>query len=171
MRLNLLLIMILPIMAALVPTGDIPVSAAEKSPETVSLEASSPAQDPAVQEEGMMGLENLLGEIVVPQNAAGMFNNLYSRHKTELYRILNNNPYMIWQTLLLVADSMPALRSMAGGKLSLDGATYSRADTLYHEYLRLASPELAADLQKARGYVDGRTEQTDSGSVVIDLTD
>ena len=78
---------------------------------------------------------------------------------------------MIWQTLGLVSDSLPALRSMAksNGKLLLDGETYSKVNNLYNEYSGLASPALAADLQKAKDYVDQRTKTSNSGTVIIDL--
>ena len=163
----------LPIMMALFLIFNVAVFAAEKAPGTDAADMNAPAKAPETHEESIMDLDNLLGEIAVPDKAAEIFNDLYYRHKTELYQILNNNPYIIWQTLGLVGDSLPALRSMAknSGKLKLDGTTYSKANNLYSEYFGLASPQLAADLQKAKLYVDQRTKRASSGSVVIDLNE
>jgi len=118
-------------------------------------------------------LGNLLGTIAVPEKAGQMFDDLYYRNETEIYRILNENLLLLWQTICLVADALPTLRLMTaqGGKFHLDAPTYSRANDLYEVFRGLAGPQLAADLQKARSYVDRRTKQKGSGQVLIDLNE
>lgn len=149
------------------------VFATEEVPGAATSDTNAAIQVPEAAQESIMDIDNLVGEIAVPEEAAKVFNDLYYSHKTELYQILQNNPNMIWQTLGLVSDSLPALRSMAEskGKLHLDGETYSKANILYNEYFGLASPALAADLRKAKEYVDQRTKTASSGSVVIDLNE
>lgn len=118
-------------------------------------------------------LVDLLGTIAVPEKAGQIFNDLYYRNQIEIYRILNENPFLLWQTIGLVANTLPALRSMAarGGKLHLDVPTYSRANDLYEEFRDLAGPQLSADLEAAKSYVDSRTEKRGSGQVLIDLNE
>lgn len=118
-------------------------------------------------------LGDLLGTIAIPEKAGEIFNDLYYRNETEIYRILNENPFILWQTIGLVADALPSLRLMAaqGGKLHLDAPTYSRANNLYEEFRGLAGPQLTADLEKAKSYVDRRTKEKGSGEVLIDLNE
>jgi hypothetical protein len=158
------------------------VNAAGATKSMDGMKESAPANEPnpavdsstTSEEDGAATvIGDLLGEITVPNEAAILFNDLYYRNKAEVFRILNNNPYLVWETLGVVVEALPALRLIGDqdGKLYLDRATYARARSLFDHYHGLASPQLAADLDKTRSYVDSRTEEKDSGDVVIHLND
>jgi hypothetical protein len=145
-----------------------------KTTSTSANEHQSEYSSPTSREQGATKvIGDLLGEITVPSEAAGFFNDFYNRNKTEVLRIFSDNPYLIWETLGVVVDALPSLRTIADqdGRLYLDGATYARANTLFERYRGLASSQLAADLDRTKSYVDSRTEGTDSGGRVIDLND
>ncbi|MDY0039360.1 MAG: hypothetical protein RBS57_03545, partial [Desulforhabdus sp.] len=118
-------------------------------------------------------LGDLLGTITVPQRAGKIFSDLYYRHEAEIHHILNENLFLVLQTIGLVADALPTLRLMSerNGELLLDSATYARANNLYEEFRGLAGPQLTADLEETRSYLDRRTTKKDSGEVLINLNE
>lgn len=136
-----------------------------------STPAPESARTPARDETTAAALGNLVGTIAVPEKASRMLNGVYERNKDEIYRILNENPYILWKTIGLVAGALPALTLITeqGGRLYLDRQTYSKANSLYEEYRELASPRFTAELDQTKSYIDQRTEETGSGDVVIDL--
>ena len=147
--------------------------ASENTPGNAAPAKEVQAKESEAREENLASIDDLLGEIAVPPAAAKIFNELYYQNKTELYQILNNNPHIIWLTLGILGDSLPALRSIAEnqGKMQLDATTYTKANNLYEECYTLASPQLAADLESAKSYVDQRTAMITSESVIIDLNE
>lgn len=116
-------------------------------------------------------LGNLLSDVQVPQHTSKTFTDLYSKHKAEIDRILNDNPYLIWESIDVVLDALPALKSVPqnGGRLYIDKRLYSKATDLLSEIEALSSPELSHDLQQSWAFVQNRAKDSGQGAFVIDL--
>jgi hypothetical protein len=101
------------------------------------------------------------------------FRTLYNRHKREIQTIVNQHMDLVWETIDLAIDALPALRSTekTGGRLFLDKGIYSRANRLFEKYMALAGSGLAKDLRRAKRFIDGKTEDWNSNQVMIDLND
>ena len=99
------------------------------------------------------------------------FAQVYHRHKAEIHQIVNQNPFLVWETVDLIVEVLPALRSVRpdDGKLYVDKRTFSKADDLFARCEALASPGLANDLRKARAQVDSRITEWDSERILVDL--
>lgn len=117
--------------------------------------------------------EEVFSSIRVPPALSGEFLEMYNRHRLEIDRMVADNPFLIWESLDIALDSLPALRAMNqnGGMLYLDKRTYSRAMGLIDQCEALASPKLGIDLERAKRLLLNRTSETDSGEIVIDLSE
>ena len=134
--------------------------------------ASSPGLDRSVRPvKDENAIEGLLGGIAVPDAAAQLFNGIYTRHGIEIGRILSDNPRMVWDTLDLLLDLLPALRALpaTGGRLTVNSGDYDRAAALLQRFTALSSSGLARDLGRTREWIDRRVTQGDAGKLVIDL--
>jgi hypothetical protein len=122
---------------------------------------------------GLQSIGSVLSGIHVPAATVDEFTTLYNRHKTEIRTIVDQHTDLVWQTLDVVVDALPALQSFdkAGGRLYLDRRVYAKANRLFDEYVRLAGSGLAKDLRKAKRSIDNRTEDWGSNQVMIDLSE
>lgn len=144
---------------------------ARELPATMSKQ-QQPAQHPAaMQRAATRSLQDLLDQLQIPPATVARFETLYRRHRSELTRVVTNNPGLLWKTLGLVVDALPALREVRDhrGKLVLSQQLFARANDLCSQYERLASPGLAGDLENIKKFVDRRTRRVDSNHVMINL--
>lgn len=143
--------------------------------ETIAASSSAPPKSavasPAAESVATRVLEDSLSDIQIPPATAARFETVYWRHRAELYQIAAANPGLVWETVGLVLDALPALRSVKNnsGRLYLDQRTFGKANDVWEQYVRLASSGLATDLKDIKKFVDNRTKPVDSGRVVIDL--
>jgi hypothetical protein len=126
-----------------------------------------------VGEHGVEALNSLLDGIHVGTPTVEELAVLYDRHKAEIHAIFDQHLDLVWETMDVIVEALPALRSVdkAGGRLYLDKRTYSKANRIFEQYVALAGSGLAKDLRKAREQFDVRTENWGSNQVMIDLND
>ena len=125
----------------------------------------------AVENYPVQTLQGLVEELKIPPSTVARFEAVYWRHRPELYRIMTDNPGLLWKALGLVMDALPALRQVQDhqGKLVLTRILFARANNLWRQLQRLSSPGLAGDLQDIKTFVDRRTRSLDAKHVEIDL--
>jgi hypothetical protein len=130
-------------------------------------------EDYEVGEHGVEALNSLLDGIHVGTPTVEELAVLYDRHKAEIHAIFDQHLDLVWETMDVIVEALPALRSVdkAGGRLYLDKRTYSKANRIFEQYVALAGSGLAKDLRKAREQFDVRTENWGSNQVMIDLND
>lgn len=117
--------------------------------------------------------EELFGDIDLPVSkpTRDFVDQLYRRHRSELTRLIQDNPQLVWDALDIVLDALPALRAVPKneGQLYLDRNIYARASDLVDRCEGLSTPELARDLKKLRLLVEMKIKSADSERVRIDL--
>ncbi len=114
---------------------------------------------------------DLLGDIQVSEPTRSFLDGLYKRHRFEFARIIQDNPQLVWDTMDVVLDALPALRAMSknGGRLYVDKNIYARASGIVDRCEGFATQELARDLRKLRLFVEMRSKEVDSDRIMIDL--
>jgi hypothetical protein len=130
-----------------------------------------PAARDSGEEGNVQALGNLLQGVEIRSPLGDEFNIIYDRNRAEIHQLVDRNPEIIWDTLGLVLDLLPALRSADrnGGKLYVEKQLYARATDLYWKCESLASPGLARDLKRAKSLVESRMIELNSRQLVIDL--
>jgi hypothetical protein len=144
---------------------------------------SIPVMAPAAQEAGNEGaslgqvggnlLKSLMSDVPVPKATAHSFSVLFGRHRAELERLGNVHQDLIWESLAIVIELMPSIKTMDadGSRLRVNRKTYEKVSSLMGRCEGLASPELARDLRKAKNLVESRMTEGDQDSLIIDLND
>jgi len=124
-------------------------------------------------EPGLSYLGGLFQGINIRSPLGDEFNTLYLRNKAEIHQIIDRNPGIVWETVELALDLLPALRTVDrnGGKLSVEKKLYGRATGLFGKCESLASPQLAGDLKRAKALVESRATELDSQQLLIDLNE
>ncbi len=124
---------------------------------------------PAGQAERLVG--ELLNDIRIPGHVSDIMSTLYTKHRSEIVRIIHGNPHIVWSTVELVLEALPALRTMGenGGAIIVDKDVYSRAEVILEQYRSLASSGLARDLDGLKRYVESRALPVDSEKIKVDL--
>ncbi|MFP5213051.1 MAG: hypothetical protein ACLGPL_06690 [Acidobacteriota bacterium] len=120
-------------------------------------------------QEGM--ISGLVGDVRIPPATSDYFNGLYRRNKPEIRQLIDDNPTMVWESLNLVLEALPALKAVGqnGGVLRLSSRLYQKTDRLFAQYEALASPKLSSDMGKARRYIESRVKENRNGLVAVDL--
>ena len=131
-----------------------------------------PRDDTGRGEGGLSFLGNLFQGINIHSPLGDEFNGLYLRNKAEIHRIVDRNPGIVWETVELAIELLPALRSadQNGGKINVEKKLYTRATDLAGKCESLAGPQLARDLKRAKSLLEKRTTELDPGQLTIDLT-
>ncbi|HOV87117.1 MAG TPA: hypothetical protein PLM79_12195 [Syntrophobacteraceae bacterium] len=134
-------------------------------------EESSTATEITEESAPVRNLGGILDEIRVPDRTAREFTQLYLNHRQELLRILSDRPALIWQTLELVLEALPALKAVEEreGRIYLDKKLYRKVDSFLGTFEQYCSLELASDLRKIQRFVLDRMEEIPNDQVVIDL--
>ncbi len=129
------------------------------------------ARPPGPGADDKFAVGNLLSDVQVPQRTSRTFIDLYFKHKDEIDRIFSENPFIIWESMGLVSDALPALKSVPGngGRLYIDKGLFSKANDLFAEFEGLSSPALSHDLRQTWDYLQNRITPTPSGVLEIDL--
>ena len=118
-------------------------------------------------------LKSLVGDVPIPKATVQSFSVLFERHRQELERLANAHQDLVWETLEVVIEFLPSLKTMDanGGQVRVNRKTYAKASGLLEKCERLASPELAQDLRTAKVLVDSRLKEGDQESLIINLND
>ena len=122
-------------------------------------------------EDRILGIGRLFDGVRIHSPLGDEFNELYSRNQTEIHGIVDRNPTIIWETVEIALDLLPALRSVDqnGGKLCVNKQLYAKATDFFWRCKSLASPQLAGDLMKAKTLVESRTTELNAQQLLIDL--
>ncbi|GEM_PF-3373913 len=142
----------------------------EKIQATFSPVSISPQENPSSgYAEKVIG--ELLHDIRVPGQVSDIMSTLYTKHRSEIVRIINGNPQVVWSTVELVFEALPALRNIRenDGAVIVDKEVYSKAEGVLDQYRSLASCGLAKDLDGLKRYVESRALPMDSGKIKVDL--
>jgi hypothetical protein len=114
---------------------------------------------------------DLLSQIRVPDRTSRTFSDLFSKHQAELDRLVRENPWVMWDSLGVVLDALPAFRQLAEneGRLLIDRRVYARAANLMERLEILSSPQLTRDLRQSQKYVEDRMKESGPNTLEIDL--
>jgi hypothetical protein len=98
---------------------------------------------------------------------------LFDRNRFELERLANAHQDIIPEVIGIAVELLPTLKTIDtdGSQVRLNRKTYDRVTRLMERCERLASPELAKDLRKAKTIVDSRMQEGDQETLIIDLKD
>ena len=120
----------------------------------------------------LLFMGELLEGVRIHSPLSDELNTLYLKNRAEIHQIIDRNPGIIWKTVDLLLELLPALRSVDqnGGKLNVEKKLYARATDFWGGCESLASPQLADDLRKAKSLIESRTTELDSYRLQIDLT-
>jgi hypothetical protein len=116
-------------------------------------------------------LQSLVGDIPIPKATVQSFSVLFDRHRLELKQLVDAHQDLVWETLNVVIEFLPSLKTVAanGGQLRVNRKTYAKATSLLERCELLASPELAQDLREAKTLVDSRLKEGDQEDLIINL--
>ncbi len=155
---------------ALTFTVNNPHAASRTSEPSESLNGSR-VEDSGAYRYGEMIVGELLQDITVPADVSDLLSSFYTMHRSEILRLMNGNPQMIWSTLDVVLDALPALRTLRknDGALIVDRRVYSKAEGVLEQYRSLASEGLARDLDGLKKYVESRAIPLDGDRVKVDF--
>lgn len=136
-----------------------------------------PTGQEAERENGSLGqigqdlLRNLMGDVPIPKATAQRFSVLFERHKAELESLANAHQNLIWETLQVVIELLPSLKTVDthDAQLRVSRRTYDKVASLMERCEQLATPEFAHDLRKAKTLVESRLKEGDQESLIIDL--
>lgn len=118
-------------------------------------------------------MENLVEGLDVPPAALSSFEALYQRHKVEIDDFVQDNPYLLWESLDVLLDALPGLKRVGetGGRLYVPRRTYARASQLVDDVASKLSGPLARDLTRMKNLVHGLFQEGESGEMMIDLNE
>lgn len=114
---------------------------------------------------------DLLSQIRVPDRTSRTFSDLFMKHQAELDRLVRENPWVMWDSLGVVLDALPAFRELPqnGGRLFIDKRVYARAADLMGRLENISSPQLSRDLRLSEKYVEDRMRESGPNTLEIDL--
>jgi len=128
-----------------------------------------PGNEPVLNEDTT--ILDQLGQIRIPDQTRRTFTELYARHQEELDRIMSENPVLLWDSLDVVLDALPALRQVPRdeGRLHIHKRVYDKVAHLMERIVSLSGPQLSQDLRQSRKYVEDRMTETGPDTLEIDL--
>jgi len=118
-------------------------------------------------------MESLVEGVEVPVAALSLFEALYQRHKREIEQFIQDNPYVLWESLDVLADSLPGLKKLGEmeGRLYIPERAFAKASRLVDDIASKLSAPLSRDLTRTRNLVQSLFQESEDGQMMIDLNE